>query len=338
MATRKPAKRTSLPTAAKAPAAAPTEFDAQLKPIFAEPSNLNAAQGALNFWDAIMTPQVQAQQMYNVAAPTEANDAVMARLQADALSPENLRSPEVQQALSLMQQEATRGQYNTPEMLAAFENARSLAMGDASNPMVVAQRDSLNQQLNSAMQTGLRNAHINALSNGQMGGVQAYLQRPVMQNYLQSYQQGVTQQQLGNMDRYTQMANQVDQNQFGRRTAAVGAYNQALGDRESFEAQRANSRLNAYNSYKQNQMANYYNFGEADRQRRDAYLAGRLQAPYLGASTNEAYLGRVNSDRYNQQAIGALGGGGRSSGGSSTSRTPSFGTTATTTDSFQQPK
>lgn len=331
----RPTRQTPQTTPVAAPAA-PTAFDSQLSSIFADPNNLNAARGALNYWDAIMTPAAQEAQMYNVAMPTTANDAVLSQLQGQVLSPQDARSPEVTQALSLLQQDATRGQYNTPEMLQAFENARALAMGDASNPMVVAQRDQLNQTLNSAMQTGLRNARVNALSNGQMGGVQAYLQQPVMQNYIQSYQQGVTQNQLGNTERYTGLANQVDQNQFGRRTAAIGNYNTALGARETFEQQRANDRMSAYNTYKQGQMANYYQFGEADKQRRDAYLAGRIQAPFLGASTSEAYQGRIASDRYNQQSLSVLGGRSGSSSRSS-SRTPSFGTQAPATESFQNP-
>lgn len=337
MATKRKSNVSSaLPTPAVAPKAAPTQYDAQLAPIFADPANLNAAKGALNYWDAIMTPEVQAGQMYNMAMPTTANDPVMAQLEGLATAPIDARSPEVLKALSLLEQDATRTNYNTPEMMQAYQNAMALAMGDATNPMVIAQRDALNQQLDSAMQTGLSAARVQGLSRGQMGGVQGALQRPVIRDYLNSYQQGVTQQQLGNMDRYMNAANQVDQNQFGRRTAAIGAFNKGIGDRETFEQQRANDRLTNYNTYRQGQMANYYQFGEADRTRRDNYLAGRMQAPFLGASTSEAYLGRVNSDRYNQQSIAAMRGSGRSSSGGS--RTPSFGTQAPATEAFPTPK
>lgn len=298
-----------------------------------------AAKAASEWYGQNSTPAFEAGNMYNYQQPTAATDPVLQRLQQDALAPENQRDPAMQASLDMLRNQAQRTSFVTPELMGAYNQARDLAMG-VSSPAANAQRDQLNFGLNSALQTAMNNSQIGALFRGQMGGVQANLQMPAIRDYQQNFRQGLVGQQLGNLDRYGSLAGEVNTSQNQGQQQALGAYNSALGGQQSFEAQRAQQRMQQYQTANQQGINNYYQFGEADRLRREAYLAGHINAPYTGAAAMETGLGREAADANAKAQIAALkgSGGSSSSGSSSGTRSPSFGTSTPNNETFPNPQ
>lgn len=326
------------PTATAASTGNPS-LDAYIKQLYPDVSQATSAAGGYGLYNSIVNPAFQQSQMFNYQLPTYATDPnilnqgeMLARLRAESFTGRN-DSPDVQRSMRALQQLARPGlDYIAPEQRESFNAAKSLAMNDSSSPIAIAQRQQLNQSLNSGLQTGLRAAGASAAGRGLVGGAATASLRPILQDYNQARSAGQTNLQLGNLQSYYGKAGEIDNAQFARKQSAINNYNNAAMSRDAFNEARVGQRLDRYTAAQDNIFKRYDTLGAMDKQTAAGFKAGELGSIFGGGGIGQQADAQAAQEALYKKAAAAAGGGGGGSftpysGGSSGSSGGSGGGT-----------
>lgn len=241
------------------------------------------------------------------AASANAEQGFLTNLADKASNPQNIISPELQNAVALLQQNAGRQEFAGPELLQAFNAARGLAT-NGSDPVAIAQRESMNAGLNRGLQTAMRGAATSGMNRGLVGGASNALYRPILRDYLATQQQGQRDLQLGNLQNYFGLANQVDQNRENTRANAIGQFNSGAGQMNSFYEGAMQNRFGAYGNQMNDTINRYYSLKGQDANRRDSYSAFDIGNIYSGANVNAGNTAANRAYQLGNKSIEAQGG------------------------------
>lgn len=288
--------------------------------LFDDPSVAKSANSAYSLYGKIFDPSFQLGQQYNYKIPTpgDGGEGDTLGLLRQQMMESYQRSPQVQNALSLLGQSANRSEFISPELLRAFGTTEGLVTGENTG-LAAAQRELLNSGLNQNLQTGLREARGIAGSRGLVGGVEGALAQPALRDYLTQSRLGQLGLQMGNLDAYRGLASDINSQRESARSGAISAYDEALGKRDSFEELRNQARVGAYANLQQKLYDRFFNLGESDRARKDAYRQGELSSIYSGGSVgaNRDALDRSMALQEKMLALSSAAATGGGGGGSS---------------------
>lgn len=303
----------------KAPAVSTgnASLDGYIRQLYPDASQSASAMGGLGLYNKIIDPAFQQSQMFNYNLPTYGTDPnilnegeMLARLRAESFTGRN-DSPDVQRAMRGLQQLARPGlDYIAPEQRAAFNAAKALAMNDSSSPIAIAQRQQLNQSLNSGLQTGLRAAGASAAGRGLVGGAATAGLRPILQDYNQARSAGQTNLQLGNLQSYYGKAGEIDNAQFNRKQSALTNYNNAAMSRDAFNEARVGQRLDRYTGAQNDIFNRYYGLQAADKATAAGFKAGELGSIFGGGGIGQQADAQAAQEALYKKAAAAAGGGG----------------------------